>query len=690
MHQQKWMVLAISLLPSACDDVVELEHGATEPEVDRPGQPLADASQAAPGFDAYARRYVTRDPDGTWVVEGDIAFDDEEEVRNYYEQRYAVVDGPACEDGEVCPRSTVAQTSGGRDRVWNAHEKISLSYCIGDMGNQTNRDRVEAAMNEATRAWEHTADINFIHVSGLDGVGCAVGGASDIRFTVSRVGSCSALRLAFADFPGHSSAALNYCDLGLGKSDAELLSITKHELGHLLGLHHEHLRWGQDAGSNCAEDNGIPVRNVTFADSDSIMGYDFCNGMNSGNDDLSRLDYAGMWYLYSVPKGQGTLFGQLYNQYNNFRGYESDDVLWYKPVGGSFSLWSTSESPGTSSTPIAFTKPAIGTTSGTTTASSWSRPLAVQWHNNGDANLAREVLMFAPGTLADQLVVNDNDGTFSTSGMTINGWSIPLLGNFHQGTYTEVLWWSPGNGSLLWRTDGAFGVTQTTATTNYNGGSFYALDFHSKALVGNFDFQGGGGAEILSFNVSDGWVTRGTGTHGFETKHVNLTAAVGGDAYRHIPLLGDFDGDGYGDIFWYGPGSLTDRLNLLGGSLWDDIEGGATVLDHPVSGHYKPFVGDFNGDNRDDIFWYQPGSGGDSIWLFNAAGGYTSVARTVNGDFSPIPGDFNYDGCDDVLWFNAVTNSVTVWRSNCDGGFTEQSHHSAPDDSYPVGYGLGY
>nr|WP_276604611.1 VCBS repeat-containing protein [Nannocystis sp. RBIL2] len=235
------------------------------------------------------------------------------------------------------------------------------------------------------------------------------------------------------------------------------------------------------------------------------------------------------------------------------------------------------------------------------------------------------------------------------------------------------------------------GITQTTATTDYNGGAFSALDFHSKALVGNFGFQGGGGAEILSFDtVGAGWVTRGTGTHGFETKYVDLSPPVGAEAYRHIPLLGDFDGDGYGDIFWYGPGSLTDRLNLLDGSLWDDLESGATILNHPVSGYYKPFVGDFNGDGRADIFWYQPGSGGDSIWLFNSSGGYTSVARTVNGDYSPIPGDFNYDGCDDVLWFNAVTNGVTVWRSNCDGGFTEQSHHSAPDDSYPVGYGIGY
>lgn len=688
MHHPFLKTLTLSLLVTACDDVATdaAEPGEAPGRPDSPEPALApDAAPAAIDFDEYRRRFASQEADGGWVVEGDILLADEDEVRRYYEERYLGVDDGECADGEVCPRSTVAQTA-GRDRVWNTHEKLSLTYCIGDMGNQTNRDRVTAALAEATRAWEHAADINFVYDSDQDGIGC-MSGVYGIRFRVFRMGTCSnPLRQAAADFPGTTAPRLYYCDHGLGKSDAELLRTTKHELGHILGLHHEHLRWYQE-DDNCANDNGIPIRGVTFADSDSIMGYDYCSGMNGGNDELSRLDHAGIWYLYNTPKGHGRLVGQLYSQYNNFRGRESDDILWYTPADYSFSLWSTSTSPGTSATPITFTKTAAGVTS----ASNWSRPLPVQWHNDGDANLDRELLMYAPGSLTDEIITNNSDGTFGTSGLTVNGWSIPLLGNFHQGTYTEVLWWSPGNGSLLWRTNGSYGVTQTTATTNYSGWPLYDLDFHSKALVGNFGSIGGGGAEILSFDTNgEGWVTRGTGTTNFETKHVNMDAAVPGDQYLYIPLLGDFDGDHRGDIFWYGPGALPDRLNLLDGSLWDDLESGATYINKTVNGHYKPFVGDFDGDSHSDIFWYQPGTGGDSIWLFDAQGGHTSVARTVNGDYSPIPGDFNYDGCDDVVWFEAHTNVVRVWRSNCDGGFTEQAYHSAPDDSYPVGYGIGY
>ncbi|MGK2947572.1 MAG: hypothetical protein ACSLFP_03295 [Acidimicrobiales bacterium] len=40
-----------------------------------------------------------------------------------------------------------------------------------------------------------------------------------------------------------------------------------------------------------------------------------------------------------------------------------------------------------------------------------------------------------------------------------------------------------------------------------------------------------------------------------------------------------------------------------------------------ISGHYRPVAGDFNGDLYDDILFYGPGSGFDSM-VFGGPGGH--------------------------------------------------------------------
>ena len=39
-----------------------------------------------------------------------------------------------------------------------------------------------------------------------------------------------------------------------------------------------------------------------------------------------------------------------------------------------------------------------------------------------------------------------------------------------------------------------------------------------------------------------------------------------------------------------------------------------------INGVYIPLAGDFNGDGKTDIFWYSPGTGGESVWYGAALG----------------------------------------------------------------------
>ena len=68
-----------------------------------------------------------------------------------------------------------------------------------------------------------------------------------------------------------------------------------------------------------------------------------------------------------------------------------------------------------------------------------------------------------------------------------------------------------------------------------------------------------------------------------------------------VPVLGDFDGDGRGDLLWYGPGAADDHLWL--GRPSRNFAGVPVT----VRGHYLPLGGDFDGDGRADVLWYGPG-----------------------------------------------------------------------------------
>src|SRR5262249_50666403 len=72
-----------------------------------------------------------------------------------------------------------------------------------------------------------------------------------------------------------------------------LAGIFRHELGHTIGMRHEHTR--PEAGT-CFEDNNW--RALTVYDSSSVMHYPQCNGTNNGDLNLTTLDKQGVASLY--------------------------------------------------------------------------------------------------------------------------------------------------------------------------------------------------------------------------------------------------------------------------------------------------------------------------------------------------------------------------------------------------------
>lgn len=152
------------------------------------------------------------------------------------------------------------------------------------------------------------------------------------------------------------------------------------------------------------------------------------------------------------------------------------------------------------------------------------------------------------------------------------------------------------------------------------------------------------------------WLSDGGGD--FES--ANLALARG---YR--PFAGNFDAEDGDDIFLYAPGTGKDIV------LWADGDDLSADVSLPgVSGTYIPLVGDFDGDGGDDIFWYVPGSTADGIWWSDGDGTFTTTTVSVNGTYSPMVGDFDGDGADDVFWYGPGSASDGIWWSDGDRTFT--------------------
>ena len=123
------------------------------------------------------------------------------------------------------------------------------------------------------------------------------------------------------------------------------------------------------------------------------------------------------------------------------------------------------------------------------------------------------------------------------------------------------------------------------------------------------------------------------------------------------PFAGDFDGDGYDELFWYAPGAAAD-------SIWDWP---ANDFQHPVSkpmsvsGTYTPLVGDFNGDQVDDVLWYAPGTAPDSLWYFQPGGSHVSVTQNITRTYSPVVASIVKDATDDIVWYAPGTATDTIW-----------------------------
>ncbi len=74
-------------------------------------------------------------------------------------------------------------------------------------------------------------------------------------------------------------------------------------------------------------------------------------------------------------------------------------------------------------------------------------------------------------------------------------------------------------------------------------------------------------------------------------------------------------------------------------------------------------MGDLNGNGRDDLFWYAPGDAADRVWWGRADRTFAvGAVANVAGTYAPlIAGELNEDDQDDIVWYRSAADPDYIW-----------------------------
>ena len=134
----------------------------------------------------------------------------------------------------------------------------------------------------------------------------------------------------------------------------------------------------------------------------------------------------------------------------------------------------------------------------------------------------------------------------------------------------------------------------------------------------------------------------------------------------YVPLPTYCDGDI--DVVWYGVGAAPDARWLGLNLAPPTVEFSWVAMS--VSGTYRPFVGDFDGDGCEDIFWYSPGAAPDYVWYLAPDDSYATVAVSVSGNYVPVVGHFSAGPAQDIYWYAPGSGAESIWTGNVGRSFT--------------------
>jgi hypothetical protein len=212
----------------------------------------------------------------------------------------------------------------GKDDVWTAADRVNITYCIAKGGSSGFGEYYGRAVHEvyqATQDWERAAYVKFVHKSEYD-ENC--NRDAPIMFPILRdpyEGSAYATsfppHVHYEPYDPNTGVVAELCiaiqwydtlDRAVDKRTSR--GTFSHELGHILGFRHEHIRpeasqppYSYTCNTEADEDPWRTIAGYTQYDPNSIMHYGGLGGCGPLKDyALDATDKAAAFVVYPAPR----------------------------------------------------------------------------------------------------------------------------------------------------------------------------------------------------------------------------------------------------------------------------------------------------------------------------------------------------------------------------------------------------
>jgi hypothetical protein len=236
-------------------------------------------------FESYKMRFDTLNIDNTtmYIVEGDLLLDLDE----------LKVQFKRVNKSDQSRKLVIITNNGEPMRIENP-KNIRYSI-IKQSFSEEEYTTICKYFEDAASDWKRVCNVNFVHVTELDSRLRPIDNPAELTFVVRKIGSSGGL-LASAFFPYDSKDERKVLiTSGFFRTSFDKTGVLRHEIGHILGFRHEHIRSG--APAECPNESTDFTQDLTLYDPQSVMHY-FCGGAGTIDLKITRTDSIGASKIY--------------------------------------------------------------------------------------------------------------------------------------------------------------------------------------------------------------------------------------------------------------------------------------------------------------------------------------------------------------------------------------------------------